>query len=177
MKKVLLIEDEPMTCDLIVECFGDRLGAEIECARDAVLDARMMAGWHFDLAVINVGLPRISGIDLAGFAANQNIPVLLVSGHPESNEILRRFGYPFLARPFGVDALCAEAVRVIDEARANIRRVQASADKMLANTKALSSAVMESRRLLREIKAQQIVRELGNAPMQDGSHRWRDESA
>jgi len=137
----------------------------------------MMAGWHFDLAVINVGLPRISGIELAGFAANQNIPELLVSGPPESNDMLGRFGYPFLAKPFGVDALCADAVRVIDESRTNIRRVQASADKMLANTEALSAAVMESRRLLREIKAQQIIRELGNAPMQGWSHRRRNDSA
>jgi DNA-binding response OmpR family regulator len=160
MKKVLLIEDEPAICDLIVDCFGKLFGAEIECARNGLLGARMIAGWHFDLAVIDAGLPHISGLELAGFAANENIPVLLVSGHPGVSDKLRRFSYPYLEKPFGLDALCAEAARVIDESRENIRRVKASAARMLATTEALSNAMMESRRLLREIKAQQIERQL-----------------
>jgi hypothetical protein len=93
-----------------------------------------------------------------------NIPVLIVSGHPEINDRLRHFGYPCLAKPIGLDSLCAEAVRVTGESRENIWRVKASAAKMLANTEALSAAELESRRLLREIKAQKVVRETGNLP-------------
>jgi DNA-binding response OmpR family regulator len=166
MKRVLLIEDEPLISDLIVDCFGSMFDAEVECASDGFSGARMIAGLHFDLAVIDVGLPLISGFELAAFAANENIPVLLVSGHPGLNEKLRRFGYPYLEKPFGLKALCAEAVRAIGESQENIRRVKDSAARMWANTEALSAALAESQRLLREIKAQQIMLEMGRVPMQ-----------
>jgi DNA-binding response OmpR family regulator len=162
MKRVLLIEDEPLISDLIVDCFD----AEAECASDGFSGARMIAGWHFDLAVIDVGLPLISGFELAGFAANENIPVLLVSGHPGLNEKLRRFGYPYLEKPFGLNALCAEAVRAIGESQENIRRVKDPAARMSANTEGLSAALAEPQRLLRDIKAQQIMLEMGKARVQ-----------
>jgi CheY-like chemotaxis protein len=157
MKKVLLVEDEPLICDLVVDCFSDLPEAEITCAGNGVLGAQMIVGSHFDLALIDVGLPQISGLELAGLAANENIPVLLISGHPGVNDELQRFGYPYLAKPFGLDDLQREALRVIAESRENVCRVKASAERMLANTKALSAAVTESTRLLREIKAQHVA--------------------
>lgn len=157
MKRVLLIEDEPLICELIVDCLGEQFNADVQCARDGTLGAQMLASRHFDIAIIDVGLPQISGIELAAFAANENIPVLLISGHPAINDKLRALGYPYLEKPFGIDALMREAARVISESRENIRRVKASAEKMLINTKELSASLAESRRLLYEIKAQQIA--------------------
>jgi hypothetical protein len=63
------------------------------------------------------------------------------------------------------DALRAEALRVNDAVRANIRRVQVAVDAMQANTNALSVAVARSRRLLREIKEQQVKSRLAPAPI------------
>jgi DNA-binding response OmpR family regulator len=39
----------------------------------------------FDLAIIDVNLPEISGYELARRAANRNIPTLLSSGHPDAD--------------------------------------------------------------------------------------------
>jgi DNA-binding NtrC family response regulator len=169
MKRVLLIEDQPMICDLIADCFGERFSTEVVCARSGVLGARMIAGSHFDLAIIDLGLPQISGLELAAYAANENIPMLLVSGHPGGNEKLQRLGYPYLEQPFGLDALHQAALRVIHESRENIRRVQSSARKMLAGKEALSAAVTEARRLLAEIKAQHQARETASDPAQERS--------
>jgi DNA-binding NtrC family response regulator len=135
----------------------------------------MMVSSHFDLAIIDVGLPEISGVELATFAANENIPVLLISGHPEINNKLERFDYPYLAKPFGLDKLAAEAVRVIAATGENIRRVKASAEKMRANKEALSAAVAESQRLLQEIKTQHAARKLVSHPMQVPSAGWIDD--
>jgi DNA-binding NtrC family response regulator len=157
MNRVLLIEDEQMICDVITDCFGEQFSTEVVCARNGMLGARMIAGSRFDLAIIDVGLPQISGLELAVYAANENIPVLLISGHPGVTEKLARFGYPYLEKPFALDALHTEALRVISESRENIQRVKSSAEKMQAGAEALSAALKETRRLLAEIKAQQEV--------------------
>ncbi len=44
----------------------------------------------------------------AAFAANENIPVLLVSGYPGTSDQLERLRYPLLAKPFKLDELTAE---------------------------------------------------------------------
>ena len=62
MKKVLLIDDDPLVCDLVVDWFGDKVGTEVLCPRRGMLGARMMMSSHFDLAVIDVDLPDISGL-------------------------------------------------------------------------------------------------------------------
>jgi DNA-binding NtrC family response regulator len=97
-------------------------------------------------------LPGVSGIALAEIAVNENTAVLLICGHPEVSETLRRFGYPYLQKPFSLDQLLAESRLVLSETSDNIRRVKASAAKMQANTEAVMAAVAESRRLYSETK-------------------------
>jgi hypothetical protein len=115
------------------------------------------------------GLPEIPGNGLAGFAANENTPVLIISGRPEVNERLERFGYPCLAKTFGLDILHGEAGRIVGESRENGHRVKASARKMHANTGALSAAVEQCGRLLPEIRAQQIARRPVQLPSQSSA--------
>jgi DNA-binding NtrC family response regulator len=160
----LRIEDEQMICDVIADCFGEPFSAEVVCARNGMQGARMIAGPRFDLAIIDVGLPQISRLQLAVCAANENIPMLLISGHPGVPEKLARFGYPYLEKPFALDALHAEAIRVISESRENIQQVKSSAEKMQAGAEALSAALKEARRLLAEIKAQQEMRGMAADP-------------
>jgi DNA-binding NtrC family response regulator len=164
MNRVLLIEDEQMICDVITDCFGEQFVTEVVCARSGMLGARMIAGSRFDLAIIDVGLPQLSGLELAIHAVNENIPVLLISGHPGVTEKLARFGYPYLEKPFALDALHAEALRVISESRENIQRVKSSAEKMQAGAEALSAALNEARRLLAEINTQRKMRGLAADP-------------
>jgi hypothetical protein len=72
MKRALLIDNEPLTGDLVTDVFAGRLGAETLCpARGR---ARKTAGARFARAVFAVSLPQISGIELAIFAADANIP-------------------------------------------------------------------------------------------------------
>jgi DNA-binding response OmpR family regulator len=67
-------------------------------------------------------------------AANENTPVLLLSGDAETNETFRRFGYPYLPKPFSLIQLLSEAKRVIAEANENICSVKAAAARMQAST-------------------------------------------
>lgn len=53
----------------------------------------------FDLAIIDVNMPEISGYELARRAANRNIPTLLSTGHPDADIKLRDVQCPYLAKP------------------------------------------------------------------------------
>jgi len=144
---ILLIDDDQLVCDVI----GDYLQSYdmmVHCACSGELGAEMLAKHNYDLAIIDVTLRGMSGLDLAAIAANGNTSVLLTSGCPEANLKLHRFDYPFLVKPFTLDALRIAAARVISEHLENLARVKASAARMLANTKALKAAMAESDRVL-----------------------------
>jgi DNA-binding response OmpR family regulator len=163
--KVLLVNDEPMICNLIGEYFRDNLGLMVECAHSGPAGALKLARGRYDFALIDVSLQEISGLDLAALAANGNTPVLLISGHPESNFKLHQFGYPYLPKPFTLDALRVEAARIMDEHAANIARVKASAARMEASRVALQVAMAASDRLLDAVRMQQMPGRWG-----DGLH-------
>jgi DNA-binding response OmpR family regulator len=152
MPKILVIDDEPVVCDVLVEYLGELPDTEVHCARSGVEGAEKLQNERFDLALIDCLLPEISGLKLATLAANENIPVLFISGDPETNNKLERFGHTYLTKPFSLDQLRAELKRVIAETSANIARVKASADQLLAKTETLKTVIAESQRLLEERK-------------------------
>jgi DNA-binding NtrC family response regulator len=108
----------------------------------------MLIEEHFVLALIN-GIPPASSVfELANRAAYENTSVLFLSDHPDFKETLNRFGYPYLEKPFSLDALMANSAQAINQAAENISRVKASAAKMNASIDALRATFEETRRLI-----------------------------
>jgi DNA-binding response OmpR family regulator len=152
MAKILVVDDEPLICQVVTDCLQDYDGIDVVCASDGKMGAQMLAGGHFALVLINGTLAEVSGIELAEIAANENTPALLLSGHPETNDKLKRFGYPYLAKPFTMNRLLAESRKVMAESRENIRQVKTAAAKKLASSEALKATVAKSNQLLDEAK-------------------------
>ncbi len=147
-----MIEDDSLICEMVADCFRTELGAEVVCALTGPDGARMIMGYAFDLAVIDAVLPDVSGFALAELAANENLPVLMTSGHPLLSDQLVRFNFPHLRKPFDLNALIEEARTIISSTRQNIRRVQHSAATMRAHLEALEIALKEAHRLMAESK-------------------------
>ena len=152
MPKILIIDDDPAVCEVITDCLQEWAGTAVDYALNGTLGAQKLRREHFDLALIDGALPKVSGLQLAEIAANENTPVLLLSGHPDYNEKFRSFGYPYLAKPFSLSQLLAESKRVIADTQQNIRGVKASAARMQASAKALLAVMAESGQLLDKIK-------------------------
>lgn len=146
MTRILVVDDEPLLCDLFRVWLHDDLGADVECSLTGTIAAQMMIGKHFNLALIDALLPDTSGIALAELAANRNTPALLTSGHPEVIDRLDRFGFPNLKKPFIINNLVARASSILSNAAENIRCVKASATRMHARAQALKAATEQSRR-------------------------------
>jgi DNA-binding NtrC family response regulator len=153
MTAILVAEDDPGICDFLTDLLENDLAARVRCEQTGSLALRAIETAGFDLAIIDVSMPGISGYELAKHAANRNIPTLLSTGHPDADAKLRKSECPYLAKPYRVTDLIFEAAEAITHASENIRRIKASLAKLAATTEGLKDAMAESGRVMNESKA------------------------
>jgi hypothetical protein len=97
--------------------------------------------------LIDLRLPDLSGVVLAELAANENIPVLLMSSHPKSFEHLGYLGFPVLKQPLHCQALITGATWAMADVRQNIHCVIEAVAHMRAGVQNLGDAISASRQL------------------------------
>jgi CheY-like chemotaxis protein len=105
---ILVVDDEPVVCQ--VTC---RMLQEAGYACEGVYSARAALGFlgpsrPYNLFVLDVRLPDMSGLTLAYLIAAQYpaCPFLFISGFPQSNdERLPTSPWAFLAKPFSSEQL------------------------------------------------------------------------
>lgn len=153
MTAILVAEDDPGICDLLTDLLTVEFAATVRCEQTGSRALQAIETAGFDLAIIDVNMPEISGYELAGRAANRNIPTLLSCGHPDAAARLKEFGCPYLAKPYGVTDVIGASAKAITQAGENIRRTKACLAKLEATTEALKAAIAESNRLMNESKA------------------------
>jgi signal transduction histidine kinase/ActR/RegA family two-component response regulator len=111
---VLVADDIAQVRELICATLADA-GHKVIEAYDgpSALDA---LGRHpFQLAILDVCMPGLSGIDVYERARERgwNGAVLFVSGFADPAHLARIRGKPFLAKPFGVEALRDQVARIL----------------------------------------------------------------
>ena len=147
-RTILVVDDEPFICSVIEDALADWDGTAVTRAEDALSGGRYLKASHFDLALIDALLPGESGISLARRAAQQDIPVILLSGHPAVVEKLERFGCPHLSKPFRIDELLAASKLTIAETRENVIRVRQSLEQLKASGEVLTDLIAVSNRVV-----------------------------
>lgn len=104
--RILVLDDDIHVAETLQMILLAR-GYKVQVANSAEEAIETIAGWEPDLAIVDVMLPRMNGIEF-GEALKSNYPncqLVLVSGHPGTNELLesaRRDGRPLfeiLAKP------------------------------------------------------------------------------
>lgn len=150
MTAILVAQDDPGICDLLTDLLEVELAAMVRCERTGILALQAIETAGFDLAIIDVNMPEISGYELARRAANRNIPTLLSSGHPDADIKLKEFECPYLAKPYRVTDLIREAAEAITHPDENIRRIKASLAKLEATAEGLKADLAEANRLINE---------------------------
>jgi DNA-binding NtrC family response regulator len=105
-RRILIVDDEMTVADTLELIFATR-GYEVQTANSAEEAIELLSQWRPDLALLDVMLPRMNGIDL-GIALKASHPdciVLLLSGHPSAGELVdlakeRGHRFDILAKPF-----------------------------------------------------------------------------
>jgi CheY-like chemotaxis protein len=128
VSRILLVESDVLVSTVAFEALLGELQTEVQCAWSGKQAIKMISAARFDFAFVSIMKDR-SGIAVAEYAANENIPVLLTSGHPATQTELKRLGYPYLAKPYSIPALLVLVSQTMQEHAANILCVKASATK------------------------------------------------
>lgn len=104
--KILVLDDDVHVAETLQMILLAR-GYKVQVANSAEEAIETIAGWEPDLAIVDVMLPRMNGIEF-GDVLRSNYPhcqLVLVSGHPGTSELLEtahRDGHPLmeiLAKP------------------------------------------------------------------------------
>ena len=150
MLRCLVVDDEPQVAEVLKAGLETYCAAAVLCAESAASASRLLRSGPLDLAVIDLVLPDISGLDLAAEAADCNVPVLLVSGHLRRQAVCIAHGLPVLAKPFTMSALAEAAmttVRDSDQSLAALNRALANLPRTAARA---GYAVREAGRLIKD---------------------------
>jgi DNA-binding NtrC family response regulator len=111
IRKILIVEDETAIADTLAIILATR-GYQVQVAYAAEKAIEVIAVWQPDLAVVDVMLPQMNGIDFP-IILKDNYPacgVLLFSGQPDAGALLQealRKGheFPILAKPVHPDQM------------------------------------------------------------------------
>jgi DNA-binding NtrC family response regulator len=137
MRRVLVVEDDPYVYEAIQAAFLLKGGFDVAHAGDGETALAKLEGETPDVALIDYGLPKVSGIAIAERAAGRKIPVILMSGY--GDVVAQSHRFPMLPKPFRVTELVdrfeevvAEAARLTNMARQEIEKGQALVTKASA---------------------------------------------
>jgi len=126
--RLLIVEDEDKLREQLADRFRQQ-GYAVDTAADGVDGLYMASEYPFDAAVIDLGLPKLSGSDLIRQLRDKGstLPILILTARSrwqEKVEGLEAGGDDYLAKPFHVEELLARI-------NALIRRSAGSGDTKL----------------------------------------------
>ncbi len=112
--RILVIEDEPAIAETTTYALSTE-GFEVAWAATGQVALDLLGQEHFDLAVLDIGLPDINGFDLFR-QIGQELPVIFLTAR--SGEIDRIVGLElgaddYIAKPFSPRELCARVRTVL----------------------------------------------------------------
>ncbi|WHZ11727.1 MAG: Two-component system response regulator QseB [Burkholderiaceae bacterium] len=128
--RILLVEDDPMIGDAIRDALKDASYAA-DWVRNGQIALNTLADQHYDLVLLDLGLPGKDGLDVLTSirARNNPIPLLIVTARDELDDRLRGLdggADDYLVKPF-------EMAELLARMRAVLRRKGGAAAPLLGN--------------------------------------------
>jgi DNA-binding NtrC family response regulator len=135
MKKILVIDDDAASCELLGEIFASQ-GWETESAQEPGRALELAERESFDLVVSDINLEAAqTGLDILRELRGR-APVILVTGFGTLDaavEASREGAWDFISKPFKVEEVVAAARHALERARAKAgARAESSAEVLSA---------------------------------------------
>ena len=115
MIRVLIVEDEKPISDLIKLSLS-KAGYSCTCAYDGTTAANILEEEHFDLALLDVMLPEVSGFELMEYIQPTGTPVIFITAKNSVDDRvkgLRMGAEDYIVKPFEVMELLARVEVVL----------------------------------------------------------------
>ena len=124
LRRVLYVEDNPSNVDLLRQVMSLRPQCRLSVAADGLSGLALAMTERFDLAIIDIDLPGIDGVELCqrlrSHAPTAALPLLALSANAMQSDIRRAMQAGFdqyLTKPIDVPGLLAEIDRLLDADR------------------------------------------------------------
>jgi DNA-binding response OmpR family regulator len=108
--KVLVIEDDPYICDLII-LYAEKSGYIVSTANDGVKGLEMFCDSHPDLVILDIMMPEMDGWEVCKEIRRiDKTPVIMLTGKGENCDKLKGFDLgtdDYLVKPFDPNELMA----------------------------------------------------------------------
>jgi DNA-binding response OmpR family regulator len=119
--RVLVVDDEPMVCE-VVSTYLTRDGHVVEIANDGVRALDLVSSQRFDLVVLDLMLPALSGLDvLSRLRQLGDTPVIILSARGDEGDRvlgLELGADDYVVKPFSPRELAARVTSVLRRGRA-----------------------------------------------------------
>ena len=126
MNSILIVEDEKPISDLIRLNLTDA-GYRCTCAFDGLQAADLLERESFDLVLLDIMLPKISGYELLEYIKPMDIPVIFLTAKGEVAERvkgLRLGAEDYITKPFEIIELLARVEAVLRRYHRNDRSIE-----------------------------------------------------
>lgn len=125
--RILVVEDEQVLCQQIKQFFADK-GFAVDTANTGSDGFYLATEYPIDVAIIDIGLPDFSGIELIKKLRDKNnaLPVLLLTARSrwqDKVEGLEAGADDYLAKPFHYEELMARVNALIRRSQGNAHPV------------------------------------------------------
>ncbi|HOD54251.1 MAG TPA: response regulator [Candidatus Cloacimonadota bacterium] len=107
--KILVVDDELLLRDVLFD-YLNRQGFEVNLAPDAEKALELTENYTPDIALIDIKLPKISGIELTKILKNNNpdLPIIIMTGYPSLDTAINAMengANEYIVKPFRLDEL------------------------------------------------------------------------
>ncbi len=110
MDKILIIDDDEELCELVSEYLGGE-GFDVECVNDGVSGLKKAGSGDYDMAVLDVMLPRMNGFEvLKNLRKESQLPVIMLTARGDDVDRisgLEAGADDYLPKPFNPRELAA----------------------------------------------------------------------
>lgn len=116
-KRILVVEDEPDSGDLLALALGTEY--DVEVARDGVEGVERAAAWEPDLVITDVNMPRLSGLEMVRHLRRRQglkAPVIFVTSLGAPSDIIAGISVGarhYLTKPVELDDLREKVARAL----------------------------------------------------------------
>lgn len=121
MKEILVVDDSKVMRDMVVACLRGVPEARFTQVASGLEAIERLSLGRFDLVVLDLNMPDISGIEVLEFVRAQEglkaLPIIVVTTRGDESSRSSALGAgasQFMTKPFTPEAIAAEAQRLLN---------------------------------------------------------------
>jgi DNA-binding response OmpR family regulator len=157
MAAVLIVDDDAVIRDVLYELFAEEHFCHMAETAERALE--FLESQPYDIAILDVSLPGMSGLELLGHIHERwpEMPVIIVTGidyHQYAGKLIRMGAFDYIEKPFQLKEAEGKLARAVLYRERWLEGLKDSADRALKHGKRL----MQERRIAVRHRAQRTLR-------------------